>query len=146
MNLNKIGMKKRTELKFGDLIGYPKGYIAMVTKKCIDNKVQIAQSKNMPSYLIKSYEHSEDVDYYGNLFDISLDVDAKYYDMSGRPIKVGDTLIHGVTGEVETVYAGTDGEIGFNATNPEFISNLIGYAVGEIYPLHNFRMKEWKIK
>lgn len=66
----------------------------------------------------------------------------KYFDKNGNEIKKGMYLKHD-DGEISKVYASDDGDLGFNATNENW-KGWDGFT-REIYPLYQFRMREWEI-
>lgn len=64
-----------------------------------------------------------------------------YKDKNGKKIERGMKIEHD-EGDIEEVYLAGD-ELGLSATNKDYV----GYVgiVTEIYPLHEFNLKEWKI-
>lgn len=68
----------------------------------------------------------------------------QYKDKHGKVIKAGMYVKHD-DGDVEEVYGAGD-ELGISATNPDYARNQGNEgAVLEIYPFHQFDLKEWKI-
>lgn len=65
-----------------------------------------------------------------------------YYDKNGKEIKSGMRLRHD-DGEISLVYTTDDGDLGFNASN----ENWIGFdpLKRELYPLYQFDLKEYEI-
>ena len=66
---------------------------------------------------------------------------SKYFDAHGTEIHAGDILRHIETGELETVYACGDNDLGFNATN----HNCPNATREEAYPLYQFHLNEYEV-
>lgn len=67
----------------------------------------------------------------------------KYFDVNGEEIKEGMKLKCLEDGDIQEVYLADDGDLGFNATNEDFV----GYNpfTVQLYPLSEFDMREWQI-
>ena len=66
-----------------------------------------------------------------------------YKDKNGKDIKPKQILVHD-DGQEEEVFLTEDGDLGFNASNPNFIGyNPLNV---QLYPLYQFNMREWQIK
>lgn len=65
-----------------------------------------------------------------------------YYDKYNNLIKEGMLLKHD-NGEIDLVVKSIDGNLGFNATNKNWIG--YNYYPEEIYPLSNFNLMEFEI-
>lgn len=67
-----------------------------------------------------------------------------YKDSNGNEIKAGMVLVH-EDGEEQVVFACGDDDLGFNASNPDFLK-AHPEAPRQYYPLYQFDTTEWTIK
>lgn len=67
-----------------------------------------------------------------------------YLDSKGYEIEAGMVLVH-EDGEEQEVFACGDDDLGFNASNPDFL-RAHPEATRQYYPLYQFNTREWKIK
>ena len=67
----------------------------------------------------------------------------KYEDKYGEIIREGDVIRHD-DGDVETIYACGDNDLGISATNPDYLK-AHPEAELEFYPLSEFDLSEWEI-
>lgn len=68
----------------------------------------------------------------------------EYFDKNGDVIEAGMYLKHD-KGDTDIVFCNGE-DYGFSATNKEFVENHPNADICEqIYPLHQFNMKEWEI-
>lgn len=69
-----------------------------------------------------------------------------YKDKNGKIIKEGMMLM--VEGKKEKIYLLTDGELGINASNENYLENHYGKdkeLYREFYPLYEFDTEEWEV-
>lgn len=66
-----------------------------------------------------------------------------YKDKNGNVIEAGMTLRHD-DGELQKVYECGNNDLGFNATNEEFME-IYSNMWRQCYPLHQFDLSEWEI-
>jgi hypothetical protein len=65
-----------------------------------------------------------------------------YVDKHGNEIKPGVKLLHD-EGDIETVFETEDGDLGFNASNEDYVG--FNELRRELYPLHQFDLNEWEV-
>lgn len=66
----------------------------------------------------------------------------KYYDKNNIQI-FPDMILEHEDGEQQKIYLSIDNDLGFNASNEEYID--FNEMKRELYPLYQFNLKEWKI-
>lgn len=94
--------------------------------------------------MVKNYEKNDNETKKGNFIEHKDKEIIKYYDKKGKEIKNGDFIKHD-DGDIEEVFFNGE-DFGINASNKKFHENHPYSGIPEqIYPLHQFRMKEWEI-